>query len=79
MSYSGHILGLFHEQARPDRDNYVKIVSENIPRKYAGQFVKQSENSLNSFGVPYDLGSAMHYDQFVCIIGIIINRIWDLI
>lgn len=29
-----HVAGLFHEQCRPDRDDYVKVLWENIePRK----------------------------------------------
>ncbi|VDN33117.1 unnamed protein product [Gongylonema pulchrum] len=61
----GHVLGLFHEQARFDRDNYVQVVHTNIAYEYAGQFVKQSLDTINPFGVDYDLGSAMHYDQIV--------------
>ncbi|XP_042235329.1 blastula protease 10-like, partial [Homarus americanus] len=55
----GHALGLFHEQSRTDRDAYVQIFLNNIVSASASNF--DLEVSANSFGVPYDLTSDMHY------------------
>ncbi|OQV23521.1 putative Dorsal-ventral patterning tolloid-like protein 1 [Hypsibius exemplaris] len=57
-----HALGLYHEQSRMDRDQHVYIVRENIFRAqdmdYASQFDKYESNT---FGLPYDFESIMHY------------------
>ncbi|KIH67830.1 astacin [Ancylostoma duodenale] len=60
----GHALGFYHEQARYDRDNYVSIVSQNIQNGYLSQFTKQSRSAMEDYGVGFDYGSVMHYDQF---------------
>ncbi|RCN46411.1 astacin [Ancylostoma caninum] len=60
----GHALGFYHEQARYDRDNYVSIVSKNIQNGYLSQFTKQSRSAMEDYGVGFDYGSVMHYDQF---------------
>uniref|UniRef100_A0A914DEJ0 Metalloendopeptidase n=1 Tax=Acrobeloides nanus TaxID=290746 RepID=A0A914DEJ0_9BILA len=60
----GHSLGYYHEHARFDRDNYVQILSQNIPSQYLSQFTKVSPSSMTTFGVEYDLGSVMHYDPY---------------
>ncbi|WKX96102.1 hypothetical protein Q1695_012508 [Nippostrongylus brasiliensis] len=59
----GHALGFYHEQARYDRDSYVRIVAQNIQNGYLSQFTKQSKSSMVDYGVGYDYGSVMHYDQ----------------
>ncbi|XGW10607.1 hypothetical protein V3C99_012253 [Haemonchus contortus] len=59
----GHALGFYHEQARYDRDSYVTIAAENIQNGYLSQFTKQAKSSMQDYGVGYDFGSVMHYDQ----------------
>ena len=53
----GHTLGLWHEQQRSDRDQVIQVLWENLGH-YKGQF---SPINTDNKGVPYDLGSVMHY------------------
>jgi hypothetical protein len=55
----GHALGLFHEQCRGDRDNFVKVVPENINQEFIHNFDKH-ESDATMVG-NYDFGSIMHY------------------
>jgi astacin len=57
----GHVVGLFHEQSREDRDNYIDIVFDNIPEYYRHNF-RQHIKDGDDFGL-YDYGSIMHYSQ----------------
>ncbi|XP_068230819.1 hatching enzyme 1.2-like [Palaemon carinicauda] len=55
-----HALGVFHEQARSDRDDHVTVITENVIPDYLHNFNKQSE--LNAtFSFDYDYNSIMHY------------------
>ncbi|GFG33885.1 hypothetical protein Cfor_09856 [Coptotermes formosanus] len=58
-----HALGIFHEQSRADRDQYIDVKFENIIPEYRNNFNKQSlENTTYNF--QYDYDSIMHYGQY---------------
>ena len=54
-----HAIGILHEHARTDRDNYIKIHTANIPYGFDSEFIlrKKSDN----MNLPYDATSLMHY------------------
>lgn len=57
-----HALGIFHEQSRADRDDFVTVHWENIEEGYENNFEKQSlENTTYAF--EYDYESVMHYGR----------------
>jgi len=57
----GHALGFWHEQSRPDRDNYVVIYWNNIMDKMDYNFDKYDRGQIDSLNEPYDYSSIMHY------------------
>ncbi|KAK3728959.1 hypothetical protein QZH41_016815, partial [Actinostola sp. cb2023] len=57
----GHALGFWHEQSRPDRDSYVRILWSNIQIEKVGDFKKIMNGGTNDLGVAYDFNSLMHY------------------
>lgn len=61
--FSGHILGLIHEQCRRDRDGYVIIDFQAIIPEMRDAFSKRDR--LIKYNLPYDLGSIMHYSSQV--------------
>uniref|UniRef100_A0A1I7XYQ2 Zinc metalloproteinase n=1 Tax=Steinernema glaseri TaxID=37863 RepID=A0A1I7XYQ2_9BILA len=56
----GHTLGLYHTQSRTDRDEHVFINYNNVLSRQAYNFNSAPEPTT-TFGIPYELGSAMHY------------------
>uniref|UniRef100_A0AB38ZE74 Metalloendopeptidase n=1 Tax=Ectomocoris sp. TaxID=3104572 RepID=A0AB38ZE74_9HEMI len=56
-----HVLGLKHEHARPDRDDYVTVVWNNIKDGHKKNFIKANPKEFTTFNVPYNYLSVMHY------------------
>nr|QNH72428.1 toxin candidate TRINITY_DN38778_c2_g3_i1 [Pachycerianthus maua] len=60
-----HAVGFYHEQSRPDRDDFVKIYWENIQEGFEDEFRKYSSNEGRTGSalrkIPYDTHSIMHY------------------
>uniref|UniRef100_A0A915EJJ3 Metalloendopeptidase n=1 Tax=Ditylenchus dipsaci TaxID=166011 RepID=A0A915EJJ3_9BILA len=66
-----HTIGLWHEQMRSDRDEFIKVHYENIPNAYYPQFKKVPPVQAVTYGVQYDYTSVMHYakDAFAMVPG----------
>jgi astacin len=56
----GHAVGLWHEQSRTDRDQFVTIIFSNILGDQQHNFNQESGTLLGA----YDYGSIMHYGAF---------------
>merc|ERR550517_446725 len=53
-----HTLGFYHEQSRPDRDDYVTVKTDLIKPEYMRSF--NINKDAETFGTPYDYNSIMH-------------------
>ncbi|KAG5672808.1 hypothetical protein PVAND_002900 [Polypedilum vanderplanki] len=58
-----HALGFYHEQNRPNRDNYIRVLTQNIKPETLPNFDKAKPGETIDYGVQYDLGSVMHYSS----------------
>lgn len=57
----GHVVGLYHEQSREDRNSHVKILWNNIQ---PGALLNFTQNIADGDDVgEYDYGSIMHYSR----------------
>ncbi len=60
----GHMIGLYHEQTRTDRDTYVTMHYENVIKgSWVGNFAINAQNER--LLTPYDYASVMQYPAFV--------------
>ncbi|KAH9498110.1 hypothetical protein Btru_008282 [Bulinus truncatus] len=57
----GHAVGFYHEQSRPDRDHYIRILAQNVEDNKMSNFEKYPWTTVDTYEVPYDYTSVMHY------------------
>ncbi|XP_071944384.1 uncharacterized protein [Antedon mediterranea] len=57
----GHSIGVYHEHNRPDRDEHITMLWQNVPQEEASRYQKMMTATIN---VEYDLGSVMHYGKY---------------
>ncbi|XP_058817724.1 low choriolytic enzyme-like [Topomyia yanbarensis] len=56
-----HALGFWHQQSASNRDDYVRILWENIIPKHKKNFKRYNTSIITDFGIEYDYDSIMHY------------------
>lgn len=59
----GHAIGYFHEHNRPDRDDVVNVMWDNIQYGFKDAFYKYTFDEADVQGFKYDLTSIMHYEN----------------
>ncbi|XP_001622217.3 zinc metalloproteinase nas-14 isoform X3 [Nematostella vectensis] len=59
-----HASGFWHEQSRPDRNNYVEVMWENIAEGKSHNFNKYDRGQIDDLNANYDFSSLMHYGSF---------------
>ncbi len=69
----GHAVGFWHEHTRPDREEHVDILRENIMTGQEYNFNKLTPDEVNSLGETYDFDSIMHYAKNT------FSRVWGVL
>merc|ERR1711872_432749 len=59
-----HAIGVEHTHSRHDRDKYVTIINETIQANATDNFMKLKKDEYDTFELPYDHLSVMHYDSY---------------
>ncbi|CAC5383815.1 unnamed protein product [Mytilus coruscus] len=57
----GHVIGFWHEHARPDREEHIQVQQNAIQYGKQYNFLHISWKDLDNKDMPYDVGSIMHY------------------
>lgn len=60
MHEIGHALGMYHEHQRPDRNNFVTVLLQNVKKGKERNFTLLRRSSIVLIG-KYDFRSIMHY------------------
>ncbi|MEJ1276393.1 tolloid-like [Cricetulus griseus] len=71
----GHVVGFWHEHTRPDRDQHVTIIRENIQPGQEYNFLKMEAGEVSSLGETYDFDSIMHYARNTFSRGVFLDTI----
>ncbi|KAJ7305195.1 hypothetical protein JRQ81_011103 [Phrynocephalus forsythii] len=71
----GHVIGFWHEHTRPDRDDHVSIIRENIQPGQEYNFLKMEPDEVQTLGEMYDFDSIMHYSRNTFSKGIFLDTI----
>jgi len=58
-----HAVGLWHEQSRYDRDDYLIINLQNVVQGMGFNFDLKTQSEASTYGVPYNYESVMHYSK----------------
>ncbi|XP_065060870.1 meprin A subunit beta-like [Rhopilema esculentum] len=58
-----HAMGFWHEQSRPDRDDFIRVVWSNIPERKKHNFRKHDNSEVDSLNTTYDYRSVMQYSK----------------
>ena len=65
LHFLGLAVGLQHEHRRRDRDQFVKVMWENVAVGKSDRFRRLMDEPMRDVG-PYDYSSVMHYDKAYC-------------
>ncbi|VDP15374.1 unnamed protein product [Heligmosomoides polygyrus] len=61
-----HVIGLWHEHQRIDRDKYIQVIYSNIAADAWSQFTFVGKDfGATTYDLPYDYTSIMHYGKTV--------------